>query len=289
MASANALTEFRLYPKLPTEIKLMIWACYREDQNPIWHFMFLTPKGRIYAAQDVKTSRIIESTARTAVADSRKGSIPLDPEEYDIRLTNCTKVAASAIDFGGNLVDVIMNPDLLRRYHYDQGLNWQPRQPTHSWANFGRDVFILGSGYRYPGQLRFLFEYIGHVAPKDLAEHHWACRIQVLAMFVPVHGSLFLSDLDRRAFTQLKSLRKVVLMTHDWGLQDLIRLPDEHKRQGMLFNLSNEHETSRQQQVNADSIRGELERLFAQTDRDRKVKVCIVTKDTPNLQSVMRA
>ncbi|KAI1260567.1 hypothetical protein F5Y18DRAFT_441765 [Xylariaceae sp. FL1019] len=295
MATTKELTEFHFYPKLPMEIKLMIWAFYRQDQSPIWHFMFLTPEGRIYAAQDVETSCIVESTAHSAAADSKKGSIPVDPEEYDIRLTNCSKVAASATYFGG-LLDMIMNPTSRARYYYNPVLDWHPKQPTHSWANFGRDVFIFGSGYRHPGQLRFLFDYIGHVAPKDLAEDHWARRIQVLAMFVSLHDGLFLSDLDRRAFTQLNALRKVVLISHVSRFAAFIRRPSRQKRHGRLFNyihaptsaLVDMNRRSPQEEVNADSIRGELEQLFAQIIHDRKVKVCIVTRHTVNIESVMR-
>ncbi|KAJ8132641.1 hypothetical protein O1611_g992 [Lasiodiplodia mahajangana] len=160
--------------------------------------------GRCYAAFDPNTGKVVRTSARSADPKLDDG-VPLDPAEFKIRFTGkvtlitTAKMLRDLINLGcprGSLVLEVPCPC--------------PQTPAYTWANFNRDVFFLGSFYRHPGLLRFLFHGVNHRIPRDINEDHWAHRIRQLAVYLPIRDPL--NELDLRAFSQLRGLRKVFLV-----------------------------------------------------------------------------
>ncbi|KAI2628308.1 hypothetical protein GGS21DRAFT_492628 [Xylaria nigripes] len=227
------LNKFHLFTKLPKEIQLMIWRFWEENHSPIYHYLILCARGRCYAAIDSEEGRPLLSTARSASMMLDDGT-PLNPFEHKIRFANRVM---------GNITESFMINNLisLASTKTPNQLDTDYRATSTSfstWVNFDRDVFFLGSNYRYPGQLRFLFSGIGTRSPSALKDDHWAHRIQQLALYVSENDHL--SDLDRKTLPQLKGLRKVLLVIHSperygrrlqmgllWKIDDLLesRLP----------------------------------------------------------------
>ncbi|KAI0538342.1 hypothetical protein GGR58DRAFT_468628 [Xylaria digitata] len=152
---------------------------------------------------------------------------------------------------------------------------------AHTWADFGKDVFIFGSGLRWPGQHRFLY----HMNPKvpQIEDDHWAHGIRNLGMYVPKMDSS-LCGLDRRTFLQLRGLRKVFLVIETdvlsradhflmflksdprFGFVPLDEAIERIQQQGHKFAWTLPY--LQKQRTQAGMIRTQLLQLFKEGNRD---------------------
>lgn len=199
-SSAPGAKRFPKFLQLPTEVQLMIWAAWREDQPPIRHYFCLELQGRGYAAFDPAERRCVKTTARTAEANDDD---PLDPMEYKVRFTDYVTAAPE----GSNMpVSSFLN---------GYTLSMQPRlKPAFAWVNFEKDVFIVqNTSYRLPGNLRFLLRNIGAKLPPPLDPGHWASRIRTLALYVadPKDRALSLPQ-NMAVWVNMTSLKTVLLI-----------------------------------------------------------------------------
>ncbi|KAI0404889.1 hypothetical protein F4802DRAFT_615287 [Xylaria palmicola] len=200
------LDKFHLFTALPTELQLIIWDFWRENRPVFYHYLFLAPEGRYYSAVNMTSRKTVHTTAQTANPTIDNG-LPLDPFECKITFTNRIKRFSMPLNIPAQC---------LLRYWNGAGtrdLHFKPRRGSRdTWVSFERDTFIVHSTHRLPGKLRFLFNNIGSEAPKDIQHDAWPQGIRRLAMYVFQGDSL--CELDRRAFSQLKSLRSVWLLVH---------------------------------------------------------------------------
>ncbi|KAI1822410.1 hypothetical protein F4861DRAFT_390101 [Xylaria intraflava] len=189
--------------RLPREIQLMISAFLREDRPVVHHYMILGEKGRWYGAFNTHRREFVDTSTRTM--DSRYDDwehLP-DAHEAKIRLTGDIMKINTATE----IQDLTKWPN--DRHRVDP----KPRnRKLPAWVNFDKDIFFLGSSYKFDGKLRFLFRGINARMPQPLSLGHWAHRIQYLAMYITGVNVYPLAELDSKAFSQLDSLQKVYLV-----------------------------------------------------------------------------
>jgi hypothetical protein len=195
--------QFPKFLQLPTELQLMIWAAWREDQPAIRHYFCLESDGRGYAAFDPTTKRCVKTTARTAISNEDD---PLDPMEYKIRFTTAVAVVPE-----GSTISINKILD-------GHTLSTQPRMnPAFAWVNFEKDVFIIeNTSHRFPGNMRFLLRNVGAKMPPPLEPGHWASRIQTLAFRItgPTLRDVFkLAQCD--VWSKMTLLKTVLLIIND--------------------------------------------------------------------------
>ncbi|KAI3325465.1 hypothetical protein HD806DRAFT_552741 [Xylariaceae sp. AK1471] len=252
------LKEFHLFTALPIELQLMIWAYWRSDQPVIHHYMFMGRYRRFYAAYDADQKTLLETTAKSADPGLFEGA-PLDPMEYKIRFTN---TVATALRFS----------DMNTRRINQQSARLQLKRPAHTWVNFEKDVFFFRNvGYRFPGELKFLFYRIGVKMPKDIKDDHWAHNIRQLAIYT-FENEDSLCELDCRAFSQLRGLRKVFIAVKHAGSGDMLATfaPHYDERRGFVdFDEFFKHfgTISFPRKVSAEKIRAQLVGIFEQSGR----------------------
>ena len=192
LESSNAAVPavFHLFPQLPPELQLLIWGFWREGEpgrpgRPLHvrHYLLLSAtKGRLYAAVDPTWEWTI--TARQAwrgeaeVGMVGAGPVWPDPEVSVVRLASMAGRVEEEVHPG-----------------YGYGSRFEPpskriyttwARPLHAQVDFARDVFMLRSKHRLPGQLRWLLKGIGARMPPPMAGDHWARHIQRLAIWHPV-------------------------------------------------------------------------------------------------------
>ncbi|KAI8628379.1 hypothetical protein F5Y19DRAFT_486056 [Xylariaceae sp. FL1651] len=279
------LDKFHLFTELPLELQLLVWKFWREGRPVIHHYLFVSPKGRCYAALDTKRDKFIHTTTQCAKTEVRHGT-SLNPMEYKIRFTNSVWMITDyqCVDF---LVNMVCNAREFWPYFWGEG----EKGTLYTWVNFEKDIFFVGSNYRWPGQLRFLFYRIGGKLPQAIKDDHWALRIQQLAMYVSDKDSL--CELDRRAFSQLKHLRKVFLIVHkacysqlediemlrNWrGLVDLdtiirklVAVASSPRSIQMINHI-------RQEKANAEAIRAQILHICREGNRGHIVRVELVAE-----------
>ncbi|TGJ79681.1 hypothetical protein E0Z10_g9076 [Xylaria hypoxylon] len=283
------LDEFHLFTKLPTELQLMIWKCWREDQPVIFHYLLLSSHmGRYYVALDTERDRVAQMTARSADPGIDDG-MPLDPFEHKIRFANT--VSTPNRPGWDDIIPGSMERWGFARTCYDFKLR---PVPVHTWVNFHKDIFFLGSDYKFPGQLRFLFSGINRVRLQDIQDDHWAHHIRQLAMYVSKeHPSL--CEFDRAAFLQLKSLRKVFLIVEG----RILFIPEFRSIPNYQYGLCPLHGITKieeadpvrrryladdSQRIEAEALRAQLLHLFQEGNRGYiDVKVMVDTSNKNRL------
>ncbi|KAI1260367.1 hypothetical protein F5Y18DRAFT_256308 [Xylariaceae sp. FL1019] len=259
------LDKFHLFTKLPTELQLLVWKFYREGQPVLYHHMSLTRRGRVYSARDMQKGELVTTTAQSANQHDADGQA-LDPAEYKIRFVNGVIMKSARLD-------VVSSAG-----YYPLGETW--KSPAETWVNFEKDVFFLDSSYDKPGQLRFLFRFFNRETPMDIPDDHWAHRIRQLAIYVDErHSSL--ADFDRRAFGQLRGLRRVwlVVCRSFWrGSGELvdINIVMASLEQSASYDVSTYRKNVIEDRRRiASGIRDELRQIF-QTAKRRGVVIDIV-------------
>ncbi|CAJ2508972.1 Uu.00g139980.m01.CDS01 [Anthostomella pinea] len=191
--------EFHLFPRLPPEIQLIIWAIWREDQPVMRQYCFMEREGRCYAALDMEKLQFVKTAGGSI--DLRTGeSAPLDPMEHQICFTN-------------NISTVTVPEDILRMFRNPRiEQNRRILSPAYTWVNFQRHTFFVHNAhYRLPGRLRFLFHNIGAKIPQEIKSDHWSKRIQKLAVFATAESNT-LNDLDKAALLQLTGMKTVFII-----------------------------------------------------------------------------
>ncbi|KAI0420517.1 hypothetical protein F5X98DRAFT_371930 [Xylaria grammica] len=272
--------EFHLFRELPPELQRMIWEFWQDDQPAVYHYLFLASSHRHYVAVDSTRSRLVESTAQTADPNVDDGE-PLSPFEWKITLNHRISTAVSSLAPESS-VRIPWKRSPLAPWGFYGGIGdfrLEPRRsPVHTWMNFHKDVFFLGSNYGLPGQLRFFCDPIDAPVPR-LNDNHWSRRIRQLAIYARApdyrrrnDSNGRLSNLDRYVLTQLGGLRRVFIVVHFVPDTEKLGLPSIS---GTRFGLVPLHKipdmkcgdwTSELVQI-AEALRLELVDLFRQTRR----------------------
>lgn len=200
------LQNFHLFPLLPQEIQLMIWAFWRSNQPIIRHYFALKGQCRAYAAFDTETMKFI-TAATTARSAEIASDDPLDPMEFKVRFTN----RVETVDDMAKLEEAVSGCKPVSVRWNEARPPWPVLSPAFTWVNFEKDIFMLSSRYRFPGQLRFLFQKIGAISPPDIPGNHWARRIQHLGIRMSTQHDCP-NELDARGLSQMVSLKRVYLI-----------------------------------------------------------------------------
>ncbi|KAI0450264.1 hypothetical protein F5B21DRAFT_508331 [Xylaria acuta] len=232
----DQLDKFHLFTALPVELQFEIWDLWREDQPVIYHYLFLTQKGRRYAAVDANTRRIVDTTAQSADPAFDDGT-PLDPEEHKIHFTNKVEAIFKDADMP-RLADYQAH---IMSWKFNNPQRYPHRPQLNIWVHFNKDVFIFGSFHQLPGHLRFLSRDIDAALPQNIDDDDWSHGIRRLGIYLLkynlLHYNLPLCEFDCRAFSQLKNLRMIflILKLNTWWLY--AELPPVFKRLDKLIKL----------------------------------------------------
>lgn len=210
--------QFHCFPRLPTELRRLIWELYHEDKPRVRHLFVQALTGPKYAAVDITTGRFVDTVVRDGQQPDPLGSA--DPcarlMSHPVPLSGPVHVARAGSPLCGDWPGSFwLEPE--RHVEPFELLN----SPTVR-VDFERDILHFGPSNPHTGSadvkrhLDFLDPGMTCPAPDDgslvVNGAHWFSQIRHIALEppTPYGGSAY--DFDPRWLAQLPLLKTISLV-----------------------------------------------------------------------------
>ncbi|ORY57160.1 uncharacterized protein BCR38DRAFT_449792 [Pseudomassariella vexata] len=212
-------TSFHPFPRLPYELQLMVWECYRDLRPRRRHIFTYYRSGCMYAAVDVRTNKTVTVTAELGDPDCIQPVHPhAGPGDRKICLPE-----GSYIHVPKQTLVISGDGETLHSTRLFADKN------KYAWVNFTRDVFFCGS--KQPVTIPPTLYHEGFskalLGPWSLSSpalsnsswikrDHWLPEIQKLAVrhhhFITDSGGSFLQKHDQDTLAHMTSLRMIYIV-----------------------------------------------------------------------------